>query len=129
MERILEELNYEEEVTAMLYSQGYEKREIAEMKCRAVSTINNQLQSVFLKMQVRNGRELSRMIYERLSGTKLTFNLSDTKRVFITAMLFAIFSVSFFIEEADMRRGRRPRVEIERTRTRGRRHGDKDTAI
>ena len=44
MERVLTELTPECEVTARMYAQGYEKKEIASMKCRALSTINNQLQ-------------------------------------------------------------------------------------
>lgn len=44
MERVLTELTPECEITARMYAQGYEKKEIADLKCRAVSTINNQLQ-------------------------------------------------------------------------------------
>lgn len=44
MERVFTELTPECEITARMYAQGYEKKEIANFKCRAVSTINNQLQ-------------------------------------------------------------------------------------
>lgn len=39
MERVLTELTPECEITARMYAQGYEKKEIADLKCRAVSTI------------------------------------------------------------------------------------------
>ena len=55
-----------------MYAQGYEKKEIADLKCRAVSTINNQLQKAFEILHVRNGRELATMLYERLAGMKFT---------------------------------------------------------
>ena len=48
MERVLTELTPECEITARMYAQGYEKKEIADLKCRAVSTINNQLQKAFV---------------------------------------------------------------------------------
>lgn len=47
MERVFTELTPECEITARMYAQGYEKKEIANFKCRAVSTINNQLQKAF----------------------------------------------------------------------------------
>lgn len=124
MERLFNELTYEEEVTARLYSEGYEKKEIAELKCRAVPTINNQLQSAFNKMHVRNGRELAKLIHERLSGVKITFDLSQSKRAFLGFFLFGVFSLTFIQDGDAMRRGRRARVE-QRTR----RYGGKDSVI
>ena len=38
MERVFTELTPECEITARMYAQGYEKKEIANFKCRAVST-------------------------------------------------------------------------------------------
>ena len=64
MERVFTELTPECEITARMYAQGYEKKEIANFKCRAVSTINNQLQKAFEILHVRNGRELATMLYE-----------------------------------------------------------------
>ena len=64
MDRVFTELTPECEITARMYAQGYEKKEIANLKCRAVSTINNQLQRAFDVLQVRNGRELATMLYE-----------------------------------------------------------------
>ena len=74
MERVLTELTPECEITARMYAQGYEKKEIASMKCRAISTINNQLQMAFTILHVRNGRELATMLYERIAGTKFTID-------------------------------------------------------
>lgn len=47
MDRVFTELTPECEITARMYAQGYEKKEIANLKCRAVSTVNNQLQKAF----------------------------------------------------------------------------------
>lgn len=47
MQRILTELTPECELTTQMYISGLEKEEIAEIKCRASSTINNQLQKLF----------------------------------------------------------------------------------
>ena len=74
MDRVFTELTPECEITARMYAQGYEKKEIANLKCRAVSTINNQLQRAFDVLQVRNGRELATMLYERIAGVKFTMD-------------------------------------------------------
>ena len=76
MERVFTELTPECEITARMYAQGYEKKEIANFKCRAVSTINNQLQKAFEILHVRNGRELATMLYERIAGVRLTMDFS-----------------------------------------------------
>ena len=76
MDRVFTELTPECEITARMYAQGYEKKEIANLKCRAVSTINNQLQRAFDVLQVRNGRELATMLYERIAGVKFTMDFS-----------------------------------------------------
>ena len=65
MRRVFTELTPECEITVRMYAQGYEKKEIANLKCRAVSTINNQLQKAFEVLNVKNGRELATMLYER----------------------------------------------------------------
>lgn len=44
MKRVLTELTQECELTAQMYISGLEKKEIASLKYKAVSTINNQLQ-------------------------------------------------------------------------------------
>ena len=53
MDRVFTELTPECEITARMYAQGYEKKEIANLKCRAVSTVNNQLQKAFDVLQDR----------------------------------------------------------------------------
>ena len=57
--KVFTELTPECDITAQMYAAGYEKKEIAVLKHRAVSTINNQLQTAFLILGVRNGRELA----------------------------------------------------------------------
>ena len=117
MERVLTELTPECEITARMYAQGYEKKQIASMKCRAISTINNQLQMAFTILHVRNGRELATMLYERIAGTKFTMDFSPIGRAVVACCLLCVFSLSLYHEQGDMRRSRRSRVEqIERIR-------------
>ena len=87
MERVFTELTPECEITARMYAQGYEKKEIAKFKCRAVSTINNQLQKAFEILHVRNGRELATMLYERIAGVRLTKDFSPIVSVYVTCNL------------------------------------------
>ena len=63
--RLFAELTPECEVTARMYASGLEKKEIAVKKCRAVSTICNQLQRAFEILGVRNGRELANVVNQR----------------------------------------------------------------
>lgn len=113
MERVLTELTPECEITARMYAQGYEKKEIANLKCRAISTVNNQLQKAFEILQVRNGRELATMLYERLAGVKFTMDFAPAVRASVACCLLCIFSL--YHEQSNMRRARRTRVErIER---------------
>ena len=105
--RYLVELTPEEEITSLLYAQGYEKEEIAELKCRALPTINKQLQESFAKMAVRNGREFATKIHERLSGAKLTFSFERKTRTLVTMCLLCVFSLTFNEDNTtDMRRNR-----------------------
>lgn len=117
MERILTELTPECEITARMYAFGYEKKEIADLKCRAVSTINNQLQKVFEVFGLRNGRELAKLIYERMAGMKFTMDFSPVIRSAVSFCLLCVFSLSIYHEQGDMRRSRRTKIErIERIR-------------
>nr|DAZ44034.1 MAG TPA: response regulator [Caudoviricetes sp.] len=117
MDRVFTELTPECEITARMYAQGYEKKEIANLKCRAVSTINNQLQRAFEVLQVRNGRELATMLYERITGLKFTMDFSPIIRASVACCLLCVFSLSFYHEQNDMRRARRTKIErIERVR-------------
>lgn len=122
MERVLTELTPECEITTQMFISGMEKEEIAEAKCRAFSTINNQLQVAFKKLNVKNGRELCKKFYERVSGVEFTFDFSSVGRAVIAGCLLCVFSISFYHEQNDMRRARRTRVEtVERIG--GRRYG------
>lgn len=113
MDRVFKELTPECEITARMYAQGYEKKEIASMKCRAVSTINNQLQTAFEILRVRNGRELATMFYERLTGVKFTMDFSPITRSIVACCLLCVFSLSLYHEHGDMRRARRTKIETE----------------
>lgn len=117
MERVFTELTPECEITARMYAQGYEKKEIANFKCRAVSTINNQLQKAFEILHVRNGRELATMLYERIAGIKFTMDFSPAIRVSVACCLLCIFSLSLYHEQGEMRKGVESRIKrIERIR-------------
>ena len=117
MRRVFTELTPECEITVRMYAQGYEKKEIANLKCRAVSTINNQLQKAFEVLNVKNGRELATMLYERVTGMKLTMNFSPITRSVVACCLLCVFSLPLYHEQGEMRRERKSRIErIERIR-------------
>lgn len=117
MRRVFTELTPECEITVRMYAQGYEKKEIANLKCRAVSTINNQLQKAFEVLNVKNGRELATMLYERVTGMKLMMNFSPITRSVVACCLLCVFSLSLYHEQGEMRRERKSRIErIERIR-------------
>ena len=101
MQRVLTELTPECELTTQMYISGLEKEEIAEIKCRASSTINNQLQKAFQVLNVKNGRQLCRRFYE----------FSPVVRASTAWIFIGIFSFSLFHEQGDMRRSRRTTVE------------------
>lgn len=111
MERVFTELTPECEITARMYAQGYEKKEIANLKCRAISTINNQLQKAFEILHIRNGRELATMLYERISGIKFTMDFAPIARVSVACSLLCVFSFSLYHEQSEMRKGREVRIE------------------
>lgn len=111
MNQVFTELTPECEITARMYAQGYEKKEIANLKCRAISTINNQLQKAFEILHVRNGRELTAILYERITGIKLTMDFSPFIRSIVACSLLCIFSFSLYHEQSEVKRGREPRVE------------------
>ena len=121
---VFTELTPECDLTAQMYASGYEKKEIASLKHRAVSTINNQLQTAFLILGVRNGRELALKLAERISGIRLTLDFSPAKSAVASVLLIILCLDSHF----DMRRQRirtRSNANVEltariRVRTRGR---------
>lgn len=117
MDRILNELTPECEITARMYAQGYEKKEIANLKCRAISTVSNQIQTAMRVLHVRNGRELATMLYERITGMKVTMDFSPAARSVVACCLLCVFSLSLYHEQGEMRRARRVKIErIERFR-------------
>ena len=124
MKRVLTELTQECEYTAQMYALGYEKKEIASIKCRALSTINNQLQEAFRILHVRNGRELARKLYERMAGISFTMDLSPTIRAGITCCLLLVLCIDGHFEMRRLKTFRsRPKMELSyktRTRTKGR---------
>lgn len=103
MKRILNELPIECEITVQMYAQGYEKKEIASMKCRALSTINNQIQTAMAILHVRNGRELAKMLYERMAGMSFTLDFSEGFRTTVACCLLFMLCFDGHLE---MRRQR-----------------------
>lgn len=87
------------------------------MKCRALSTICNQIQTALAVLKLRNGRELATMLYERMAGMKLTMDYTPVGRGVVSLCLLCVFSISLMHEHGEMRRGHRTRIEsVVRTR-------------
>lgn len=95
------------------------------MKHRAVSTINNQLQTAFLILGVRNGRELALKLAERISGIRLTLDFSPAMRSFVACVLLIILCVDSHLDMKRQRVRIRSNANVEliarvRVRARGR---------
>lgn len=120
---VFTELTPECDLTAQMYAAGYEKKEIASLKHRAVSTINNQLQTAMRTLRVRNGRELAIKLAERLSGIRLTFDFSPVARSAVACFLLLILCLDNHFEMRRQRTRTRTNVNVEltcRTRVRAR---------
>lgn len=118
---VFTELTPECDITAQMYATGYEKKEIAEKKHRALSTINNQLQTAFLILGVRNGRELAIKLAERLSGIRLTLDFSPAMRSAVACVLLIILCLDSHFEMRRQRTRTRLNTNVEliaRTRAR-----------
>ncbi|WP_301704120.1 DNA-binding response regulator [uncultured Parabacteroides sp.] len=118
---VFKELTPECDITAQMYAAGYEKKEIAVLKHRAVSTINNQLQTAFLILGVRNGRELAIKLAERLSGIRLTLDFSPAMRSAVACVLLIILCLDSHFEMRRQRTRTRLNTNVEliaRTRAR-----------
>lgn len=109
--RVFTELTPECDKTAQLFARGYEKKEIAEIKCRSFYTINNQINTAFEKLRVRNGRELSILYSERCTG-KSILDLSERSRRILSIVLITVFVTGFHMSE--MPRQRRTGIRISR---------------
>ena len=123
--KVFTELTPECDITAQMYAAGYEKKEIAVLKHRAVSTINNQLQTAFLILGVRNGRELALKLAERISGIRLTLDFSPAMRSFVACVLLIILCVDSHLDMKRQRVRIRSNANVEliarvRVRARGR---------
>lgn len=122
---VFTELTPECDLTAQMYASGYEKKEIASLKHRAVSTINNQLQTAFLILGVRNGRELALKLAERISGIRLTLDFSPATKSAVASVLLIILCLDshFDMRRQQIRTRSNANVELTariRVRTRGR---------
>lgn len=122
---VFTELTPECDLTAQMYAAGYEKKEIASLKHRALSTINNQIQTAFMILGVRNGRELSIKLSERISGIRLTFDFSPAVRLVTACLLLTILFLDSHFEMQRQRIRSRSKTNVElvariRSRTKGR---------
>ena len=120
-EVLFPELRDECDKSVQYFCSGDEKKEVADRKIKAFSTISNQVQKAIEDTGVRNGRELALKmafkIIEKLLGVKVTFDVCPVVRASIACCLLCVFSLSLYHEQGDMRRSRRSRVEqIERIR-------------
>ena len=69
LERVFPELTPEVDYSAQMYAKGKEIKEVAIIKCRAIATINNQIQKAFEILDVRNRSELTIKYCERITKT------------------------------------------------------------
>ena len=90
-DRVFNELTPECDITAQMFALGLEKKEIADKKCRAPSTINNQIATAYKELDVRNGRELTIKYFERITGR----DLREQGRSLLSLILLCIFFVGF----------------------------------
>ena len=110
--KVFNELTPECDTTAQLYAHGYEKKEIANMKCRAMATINAQLQTAFRMLNEKNGRELTMLMWRRIMESHFTMGYDARTRSIIAACLLCVFTITFhksFL--TDMRKGKDLRIE------------------
>ena len=89
------------------------------------STINNQLQTAFLILGVRNGRELALKLAERISGIRLTLDFSPAMRSFVACVLLIILCVDSHLDMKRQQIRTRSNANVEliarvRVRIRGR---------
>ena len=115
------ELREECDKSAQFFSSGDAKKEVANRKIKAISTVSNQIQKALENTGARNGRELAFRIafkiVEKLLNVRVTFDVSPVIRSVVAFSLLCIFSLSLYHEQGDMRRCRKTRVErIERIR-------------
>ena len=106
--RVFIELTPECDKTAQLFAQGYEKKEIAEIKCRSYYTINNQINTAFEILKIRNGRELTLKYAEKLTGRSI-LDLTQRARSFLSLFLLCVFMLGFS-QHIDMRRTNEVRI-------------------
>lgn len=109
LSHVFEELNKEVDKTAQLFARGYEYKEICSIKCRAYSTILNQINTAYKRLRVRNGRELSMKYAERITG-KSILNLSERARRVLSVLLLCIFFIGLSDSTNQFRRARRVRI-------------------
>lgn len=100
MDRVFLELSPRRDEVAQLYGCGLEKKEIAARLCRSLSTVTTTIQRVYELLGVRNGRELSIKLAERMAG-------QDIRRTIIASCLVLLMTVDAIHEVQTMyRRGR-----------------------
>lgn len=111
--KVFSELTTECDITAQMYAHGFEKKEIADIKCRAISTVSNQLQTAFKVLHVNNGRELAVLMCERITGVRITMDYGKRARSILAMCLLGLFLSSLRDPSLfDMRRARQqPRTE------------------
>lgn len=111
--RVFTELTPECDYTTQLFAMGYEQKEIAEIKCRSIATINNQIAKGKEVLNYKNGRELALRYAEKLTG-KSIFSITEKAKRAISVFLLTIFFLGSFDTHQEFRRIRRTRVRTER---------------
>ena len=111
--RVFTELTPECDYTTQLFAMGYEQKEIAEMKCRSIATINNQIAKGKEILNYKNGRDLALKYAEKLTGASI-FSITEKARKAISVFLLTIFFIGGLADHQDnFRRAQRTRVRTE----------------
>lgn len=70
MKRVFTELSEREDIVAQLIAKGFEAKEVAQLLFKSVATVRNQMQSIYLKLDIRNRSELSIKLMERIFNVR-----------------------------------------------------------
>lgn len=113
--RVFHELTPECDMTTQMYAEGLEKKEIAVEKCRSASTINNQIQTAFTILGVRNRSELTKMYCVKLFERGLTMRLCQKTKIAVASVCVVLTFVAHFLscDYRGVRRVRSRRTKIE----------------
>jgi DNA-binding CsgD family transcriptional regulator len=98
---------------ADMYISGYTKKEIAAYRDRSYFTINNQIDKLFKKTEVRKDTEFACWYF--VTRFHISFDLSPLRRAVISIFLLTILTASTILESSPFYRVRSIRARTTRT--------------